>query len=86
MIARARNTYVSRGNLRALCTTRPLRKPAVEIEEIDAQIRAAAEQLAALRKARLSKAAADRTKTKEDENVSKFMHSQMAQPKKPSKA
>jgi homodimeric pyruvate:ferredoxin (flavodoxin) oxidoreductase len=70
--------------LRGLCTSRRLLKPAraeevTGVGDLDDQIRAAAEQLANLRKARSNIQTQDRLKTTEDEKVAKFLQSQMAQ-------
>eukprot|EP00440_Ansanella_granifera_P049780 gb/GFBE01053950.1/.p1 GENE.gb/GFBE01053950.1/~~gb/GFBE01053950.1/.p1 ORF type:complete len:1885 (+),score=518.72 gb/GFBE01053950.1/:1-5655(+) len=77
MLSRARNLYASGSSAaakRALCTSQMKLKPAQgSIEDIDSQIRAAAEQLASLRKARTTMQHQAKTKSADEEKMSTFM-------------
>lgn len=79
MLGRARSANRSRGFIRALSTSKPLFKPGQEsnMEDINQQIREAAANLAALRKARQSMQQRGK-KSAEDEKLSMFLQSQAA--------
>jgi pyruvate/2-oxoacid:ferredoxin oxidoreductase alpha subunit len=81
-VRKAGNPQLARSGLRAVGTSKKLLKPiqaqeSQSVDSIDDQIRAAAEQLAKLRKERAELAVKERQKTDEDDDVASYLQKQL---------
>lgn len=78
ILTRARSLYALRSQVRALCASRPLHKPPDDtgLDDIDTQIKAAAEKLAQLRQSRTTLEKQRTKQSGDDEKLAKFLQSQ----------